>query len=267
MIAFSSLLIAAPQRPTLVLRGGGGESSSDLLNSLQTVKTRLSKLEDRLKSSRREPEKQPEPVLAEPETGDRVRVRRDVERPRFDWGDGVDHDSVGRITWFSGPRCTVDFPRHPEWNGLLAEMERVAPGRELACVGDQVRVRRDVSQPAYGWGPVVDHEAVGEVVSLGYRTAGWKRGGPAAPTLSGASKDLGRSYPSQSVAWAAWRLAAADGRSPQRAAPTEELSALDHQVRPGAQRPRDLRGALRCAAAACSALQPQRQPTPLVGRC
>ena len=50
MIAFTSLLIAAPQRPTLVLRGGGGESSSDLLSSLQTVKTRLSKLEDRLKS-------------------------------------------------------------------------------------------------------------------------------------------------------------------------------------------------------------------------
>ena len=31
-----------------------------------------------------------------------------------------------------------------------------------------MRVRASVSRPAYGWGPVVEHGAVGEVARLGY---------------------------------------------------------------------------------------------------
>jgi hypothetical protein len=66
----------------------------------------------------------------------------------------------------------VDFPRHPNWNGLLTEMERVAPGRGLACVGERVRVRSDLVRPSYGWGPVVERGAVGEVVRRGQRHGG-----------------------------------------------------------------------------------------------
>ena len=168
-LTLTAVHTAAGPRPPLVLRGGG-EAESELLDSLTTAKLRLLALENRLKTSRESETRSRagkaeslEPVLADPEAGDRVRVRRDVERPHFEWGEGVDHASVGRLTWFSGPRCTVDFPRHPGWNGLLSEMERVAPARDLARVGDAVRVRREVAQPAYGWGPVVTHGAVGEV--------------------------------------------------------------------------------------------------------
>ena len=169
---------AAGPHPPLALRGGGAPES-ELLDSLNTAKLRLHALEHRLKTSRKAgdagatsgKEGKAEglaPVLADPEVGDRVRVRRDVATPRYEWGEGVDHSSVGRLTWFSGAQCTIDFPRHPGWNGLLEEMERVAPGRGLARVGERVRVRASVSRPAYGWGPVVDHGAVGEVASLGY---------------------------------------------------------------------------------------------------
>ena len=82
------------------------------------------------------------PVLADAETGDRVRVRREVTRPRFDWGDGVDHDSVGRLTWFSGDRCTVDFPRHPEWNGAAVPLPGCAAEKVFAvrvCVAGAAR--------------------------------------------------------------------------------------------------------------------------------
>ena len=239
-------LSAAGPRPPLALRGGGAPES-ELLDSLNTAKLRLHALEHRLKTSldarASDTEASPdraeglEPVLAEPEAGDRVRVRRDVATPRYEWGEGVDHASVGRLTWcaavlaraprglpaypppacgayrrhtaadpwaprhgrrtthlpwacrthrgtvtpwhrgthhrrFSGSRCTVDFPRHPGWNGLLDEMERVAPGRGLARVGERVRVRSDLTRPSYGWGPVVEHGAVGEVVRRGQRHGG-----------------------------------------------------------------------------------------------
>lgn len=101
-------LCAAGPRPPLALRGGGAPES-ELLDSLNTAKLRLHALEHRLKTSRdtrvsdtgASPDRAEgmEPVLAEPEAGDRVRVRRDVETPRFEWGEGVDHASVGRLIW------------------------------------------------------------------------------------------------------------------------------------------------------------------------
>ena len=101
-------LCAAGPRPPLALRGGGAPES-ELLDSLNTAKLRLHALEHRLKTSldarASDTEASPdraeglEPVLAEPEAGDRVRVRRDVATPRYEWGEGVDHASVGRLTW------------------------------------------------------------------------------------------------------------------------------------------------------------------------
>ena len=154
-------------KPLLSLRGGSDASTDDpaLIENLLTLKKRLQQLETRLKNAP-PPGSKLTPVIADAEIGDRVRVKREVSKPRFDWGDGVTHESVGRLTAFTGERCTVDFPRQPEWNGVLSEMERVASGRSLARIGDRVRVKRDVADPTFGWGPVVDHDAVGEVVSL-----------------------------------------------------------------------------------------------------
>ena len=117
-------LSAAGPRPPLALRGGGAPES-ELLDSLNTAKLRLHALEHRLKTSldarASDTEASPdraeglEPVLAEPEAGDRVRVRRDVATPRYEWGEGVDHASVGRLTWCAAvlARAPRGLPAYP----------------------------------------------------------------------------------------------------------------------------------------------------------
>lgn len=59
--------------------------------------------------------------------GSRVRVRRSVESPAFGFG-SVTHDSVGTIVSITGPNCTVNFPEHSSWSGVVAEMELVDGG-------------------------------------------------------------------------------------------------------------------------------------------
>jgi len=59
--------------------------------------------------------------------GDRVRVRADVRRPRYDWGSGVTHESIGTIDRINDASCHVNFPNHHGWHGVLDEMERVEP--------------------------------------------------------------------------------------------------------------------------------------------
>ena len=78
-VTLAVALIAAGPRPPLALRGGGAPES-ELLDSLNTAKLRLHALEHRLKTSRdtRASDTEAEglePVIAEPEAGDRVRVR------------------------------------------------------------------------------------------------------------------------------------------------------------------------------------------------
>ena len=163
------------------LRGG---ASNDLVDSLTSLKELLNKLETRVKT----PPPTVEPLVVDPQVGDLVRVRPDVEQPKFDWGEAT-HTSVGRLTWYFEDRCTVDFPKHPGWNGLLSELERVsadeeeeeeeeagdeAPALALA-VGMQVRLRPGAAPPDGGWGaagPPAEDSAnltswVGEVEALG----------------------------------------------------------------------------------------------------
>ena len=116
-VTLAVALIAAGPRPPLALRGGGAPES-ELLDSLNTAKLRLHALEHRLKTSRDTKASDTgaspgraeglEPVIAEPEAGDRVRVRSDVATPRYEWGEGVDHASVGRLTW-----CAAVLTRTP----------------------------------------------------------------------------------------------------------------------------------------------------------
>mmetsp|Transcript_22393 Transcript_22393/g.49042 ORF Transcript_22393/g.49042 Transcript_22393/m.49042 type:complete len:901 (-) Transcript_22393:399-3101(-) len=115
--------------------------------------------------------------------GDKVRVRPDVREPKYKWGN-VSHGMVGTIKQIVGDVCRVDFPAIPGlWNGCCAEMEAVGTGSGSTAaasssssasssgppaVGASVRIRREVSEPRYGWGePRVTHEMVGKVVHSG----------------------------------------------------------------------------------------------------
>ena len=178
---FTFTEVAPSLTSILSLRGGKEHDAEDaqfrdeakrkdagLDGSLANLKSLLDTLGERIKE-KNQPAKladdapsaeRADPLLADPVVGDRVRVRPDVSTPRYEWGD-VSHRSVGTLVWFEGDRCVVDFPRHPHWNGVLSEIERVAAGSSLPRKGDRVRVRRSVSTPAYGWGRAVSHESVG----------------------------------------------------------------------------------------------------------
>ncbi|KAL3277032.1 hypothetical protein HHI36_012394 [Cryptolaemus montrouzieri] len=58
--------------------------------------------------------------------GDKVRVKPTITTPRYKWG-CVTHDSIGVVTAISpnGHDLTVDFPKQPNWTGLISEMEIV----------------------------------------------------------------------------------------------------------------------------------------------
>ena len=138
--------------PLLSLRGGNGIDDDRLVESLKGLKDMLGGLQSVVKSCAEtnagrlgDCGQVQEPALADPQAGDRVRVRLDVQHPKFDWGN-VTHESVGRLSWFEGDRCSVDFPRHPRWIGLLTELERVQPASDLPDVGD-VRGRLDPNHP------------------------------------------------------------------------------------------------------------------------
>ena len=72
-------------------------------------------------------------VMVEPSAGDRVRVRAEVSRPRYEWG-GVRRGAVGTLLRFSGDECIVDFPACRRWRGLLSEMERVTAAEQVPHV-------------------------------------------------------------------------------------------------------------------------------------
>ena len=92
-----------------------------------------------------------EPRIVDPSVGDLVRVRPGIF-PKYEWGEATS-SSIGRLIDFEGDHCVVDFPAHAQWHGLLSEMEKVEPSPAALppLVGDSVRVRPSVAEPAYGW--------------------------------------------------------------------------------------------------------------------
>ena len=54
--------------------------------------------------------------------GDRVRVKRSVQKPVLGWG-GVSHMSVGTITYITKDNVSIQFPQGPYWNGRPEEVE------------------------------------------------------------------------------------------------------------------------------------------------
>ncbi|KAL0216548.1 hypothetical protein P9112_008732 [Eukaryota sp. TZLM1-RC] len=136
-----------------------------------------------------------EPTMMEPSqpyavgfhVGQRVKVKDDIETPRYRWG-SVKRGDVGTIrTIEDDGTAFVDFPTQSRWRAALEEMELVdAPPPEptgpvpivpdseaipagerglLPRVGDHVKVKSSVSQPTFQWGNVRPGD-IGKLVSV-----------------------------------------------------------------------------------------------------
>ena len=57
--------------------------------------------------------------------GQKVRVRADVEEPKYGWG-AVSHSSVGVIKSISGRSVTVNFPEQSGWDTIKSELTPIA---------------------------------------------------------------------------------------------------------------------------------------------
>ena len=97
--------------------------------------------------------------------GERVRVKRSVSKPSYEWG-SVSHSSVGTITSVgSNGDCAVCFPEHSSWRGKLSEMERApttstsisSPGVR-PTIGDLVVVRTHGGQR----GKIIEDDGAGD---------------------------------------------------------------------------------------------------------
>mmetsp|Transcript_68047 Transcript_68047/g.148334 ORF Transcript_68047/g.148334 Transcript_68047/m.148334 type:complete len:815 (-) Transcript_68047:352-2796(-) len=103
--------------------------------------------------------------------GDRVRVCANVTSPKHGWGN-VKPGMVGLVSSIDDDgKCRILFDVQTDaWVGICSEMEvadaspgpRSTDAKNVVArnggtrikVGDQVRVRPDVEEPAYGWGSV-----------------------------------------------------------------------------------------------------------------
>ncbi|XP_073789389.1 uncharacterized protein ftr79 isoform X2 [Danio rerio] len=106
--------------------------------------------------------------------GDRVRVKESIKRPKYDWGKGVTHKSVGVVKDIKSDKSlVVDFPGSAGWKGILSEMEPVNDDVEcgsstLTCnikIGDKVCVKPSVETPMYGWGSITN-KSIGSVINV-----------------------------------------------------------------------------------------------------
>ena len=129
---------------------GGHRAAMSDSQQLATVPTLLRELSNDGKSKgglSRKPSSRPLQV------GDKVRVKREVKEPKYKWGSGVSHETVGTIRRVdSDGDCKVDFGgRQRRWNGVLDEMELVAAGpgssTEAAEAERKVWVQQKAAEP------------------------------------------------------------------------------------------------------------------------
>ena len=112
--------------------------------------------------------------------GDKVKVKHSISSPKYGWG-SVTHASCGTFREYdSDGDPVVDFPEQSGWHAAPDELEYCSsPGGRsepdpcaeggLFCEkrfqkGQQVRVKRSISTPRYGWG-AIDHNSVGLISS------------------------------------------------------------------------------------------------------
>ena len=77
-----------------------------------------------------------------PSVGDRVCVKPSLTSPRYGWGN-VEPSSIGVLSQIdddgSGD-CTVCFPEHSSWRGILSELEVTSSGGGAVTVGGLVKI-------------------------------------------------------------------------------------------------------------------------------
>ena len=107
LCGLAAVVVATCGAPLLALRGGDRPDRPEdalLISRLKELKERLGALEQAQQSTPKEErgEDPTIPVLVDPAIGDRVRVRRDVRKPKYEWG-GATPESVGRLVAFELP--------------------------------------------------------------------------------------------------------------------------------------------------------------------
>ena len=210
---------------------GGHRAAMSDSQQLATVPTLLRELSNDGKSKgglSKKPSSRPLQV------GDKVRVKREVKEPKYKWGSGVSHETVGTIRRVdSDGDCKVDFGgRQRRWNGVLDEMELVAAGPGSSTEAAEAERKVWVQQKAAGLiGPIFPQDqqhpqlAVGQRVLdvggsgalgvvLGWKTEG-KRHGDTSGGLSsnGCARVFFDSKPDQYTK-NPWNIMATRGRAP-----------------------------------------------------
>ena len=113
-----------------------------------------------------------QPSLRPLQVGDMVRVKREVKEPKYKWGSGVSHETVGTIKKIdSDGDCKVDFGgRQRRWNGVLDEMELVAAGPGSSTKAAEAERQVWVQQKAAGLvGPVFPQDEQHPQLAVGQR--------------------------------------------------------------------------------------------------
>jgi len=100
--------------------------------------------------------------------GDRVRLKKGVTKPVYDWRHEVPLDTIGTVVEIEAgdgdyPRVGFGNPEMERWAVAPEELELVAPDFK---VGDRVRVRAGIEKPCHGWGDVKAGD-IGVITSLG----------------------------------------------------------------------------------------------------
>lgn len=81
-------------------------------------------------------------------------VKLTTREPSYGWG-GVKRGDIGKVVKIlGGDQLTIEFPNHPDWSGLVSEVEKVTDENELKFlrigrkpneykVGDLIKITRD----------------------------------------------------------------------------------------------------------------------------
>ena len=94
-----------------------------------------------------------------------VKLRPEVQKPRFGWGGLSSQDVVGVVQKVDNCVVSVNLGFSNRWHGMLDEFLTEQTSDALK-VGSHVRVKELVEAPRYGWGAHKMHAAVGVVSKI-----------------------------------------------------------------------------------------------------
>ena len=132
---------------------GGGASAGLLAAAAAVAAAAAAAQEEAQAGSRRLARAQERSQIPSPRflrVGERVRVKRSLGQPRYNWSP-VSHSSVGTITSIdSDGGCEVRFPEHSSWQGRISEIERA-----------QTATSTDIATPVATHRVVTDRKPIG----------------------------------------------------------------------------------------------------------